>query len=416
MKDLVGLILAGGFSKRMGQLKPLMPFGQERVIEIQLQAMKDAGFSQIVVVVGHEAEKVRKAVGEWQTRKAQDIRCDIVENCHYEKGMFSSIQTGVSYIKESGAVGFQGIALLPVDYPLVKSEDFLTLYKEWKNTPAWLAVSCYRGKKGHPVILPLDAWDSILWGLNPKGLKSVTNEYEETGRMIRVESENEGVVLDMDTPSDYRSLQNFQGRAWEDALNLYDGTLFLLRHGATKLHKEKMFLGQTDVVLSEIGEEQARRVTNRLVGWQPKNPVILTSNLWRAKATARTVRDDMRKTGKFRPPLYEEDCFREIDLGEWDGQPISWVKSCWPEGYERRGEDLLGYKGHGGESYYDLRYRVMKSLCSYMERFSNRDIILVAHKGVIETIWTTAMGIPMEEKHRLKLEKGDMMILPLGKG
>ena len=43
MKKIVGIILAGGYSSRMGKLKPLLQLGQKTVLHRQIDCMKDAG-------------------------------------------------------------------------------------------------------------------------------------------------------------------------------------------------------------------------------------------------------------------------------------------------------------------------------------------------------------------------------------
>ena len=43
-------------------------------------------------------------------------------------------------------------------------------------------------------------------------------------------------------------------------------------------------------------------------------------------------------------------------------------------------------KGNGSENFYDLQYRVVKALIKILEKDNSRDVIIVAHKGVLRVI------------------------------
>src|SRR5688572_22444122 len=58
--QIAAIILAAGRSRRMGNFKPLLPFGKQTVIESCVRNLRAAGVSEIVVVLGHQAEAVRE--------------------------------------------------------------------------------------------------------------------------------------------------------------------------------------------------------------------------------------------------------------------------------------------------------------------------------------------------------------------
>jgi molybdenum cofactor cytidylyltransferase len=52
-----GIILAAGLSTRMGEPKQLLPFGNSTIIETVIDNMLGAKLENVIVVIGHEAEK-----------------------------------------------------------------------------------------------------------------------------------------------------------------------------------------------------------------------------------------------------------------------------------------------------------------------------------------------------------------------
>jgi broad specificity phosphatase PhoE len=265
-------------------------------------------------------------------------------------------------------------------------------------------------------LIPKRAWNDIITYRGNKGLKGITNEYEDRDDILRVEMNDERVILDMDTPTDYNTVLEWDPEdTVENRILAFKGRLFLVRHGETELHKEKIFLGQTDVHLSEIGRKQAANVAKELSGWKLKEPLLISSDLSRARETAEIIRDNIRHGDNQRElalSILEEPGFRELNLGTWDGQYISKIKAERLEEYEKRGLNLLAYKsGYQGENFYDLQYRAMKRLGDYLKEYPSRDLILVAHSGGIRIILCNLLGIPLEEMKSFFVPRGSLNII-----
>ena len=85
--SITGILLAAGLSIRMGQPKQLLPFGESTIIETVVDSMLNAKFSEITVIVGHCAEKIRDTL--------KDRKVKIVYNPDYKDGMLTSVQRGI---------------------------------------------------------------------------------------------------------------------------------------------------------------------------------------------------------------------------------------------------------------------------------------------------------------------------------
>ena len=170
MKDIAGLIIAGGYSSRMGDFKPLLPVKGRPLIEDRILSMAKAGISPIFVVTGHRKDELKAIIEDIKSQISPEIQVAIVYNPAYDKGMFTSIKAGVEIISkysEKASVktsekAIKGIILLPVDYPLINESHYEKLYKAWLPKLEDFAVPCYYGKKGHPLLIPKRAWGEIL--------------------------------------------------------------------------------------------------------------------------------------------------------------------------------------------------------------------------------------------------------------
>ncbi|GIT91223.1 phosphoglycerate mutase [Jannaschia pagri] len=148
--------------------------------------------------------------------------------------------------------------------------------------------------------------------------------------------------------------------------------LWLIRHGPT--HAKRM-VGWTDLP-ADLSDTAALA---RLSAALPQAPVV-SSDLIRATATADAIQGT-------RPRLPHEQPLREFHYGDWENRAFDAIDSPELRSYfERPGAQ----RAPGGESWNDVSDRVYRAL----NRLAHgRDLIVVAHMGVILTLWARAQGI-----------------------
>ena len=169
--------------------------------------------------------------------------------------------------------------------------------------------------------------------------------------------------------------------------------IFLVRHGKSARHESPIYLGQSDVPLSDHGRREAAKAGDKLAkkGARPKR--IYSSDLCRASETATIIAE---KLGG--PPVVLDKLFREMAMGSWDGELIEDIKVKFPGEYEKRGEDIRNYRTPGGENFYDLQGRVTREFYRIFEedfRFADSDpgdLIIVAHLGVVTSLYEELEG------------------------
>jgi molybdenum cofactor cytidylyltransferase len=200
MASLSGIVLAAGLSSRMGQAKQLLPLGDRTVLQWVVDtALEDV--SQIVVVVGHQADLVKASLADYPV--------DCVFNPNYLEGMLSSVRVGMAAAKTDAFMLFLG------DQPSVGRAAVGAVVEQWRHSGKGLVIPTRQGKRGHPVLISAkyhDAINSIPAGL---GLNSVTRAYPED--TVEVEVAASGVVEDLDTPLDYRQELERRGLDQGDA-------------------------------------------------------------------------------------------------------------------------------------------------------------------------------------------------------
>ncbi len=130
-------------------------------------------------------------------------------------------------------------------------------------------------------------------------------------------------------------------------------------YGRTDLHVD------AGVVESDAGHLLARLSVPRA----PAVHRVVSSPLRRARALAD------RLAAGLAVPLVEDERFTELDFGSWEGLPWDEVPR---DGLECWAADLLGYRGHGGESADALTARVSAGLTS-----CRPGDLVVCHLGVI---------------------------------
>lgn len=400
------LILAAGFSSRMGVFKPLLPFGEKTALECVLDTLKNASIHNVVVVIGYQYEKLKPVIDKYGFKSCY--------NPIYPEGMFTSIQAGVSMLfsKKNNENSENnnlpcGFFLSPVDCPLVPVEVYKILLEKINTFPNKMIVPCYQGKKGHPLFIPSSYVDEILSHDGRGGLKYITDQHQE--ELLRIDVPYESILLDMDTYKDYKELVNFsEGRDQEFSITK-DRKIHLIRHGQIRQHREPIFIGQANIPLSDLGKEQANDAGKVLKKIDSEIKTIYSSDLDRAKETAEIITYQY----PHQVDILYEPAFREMALGDWDGHFISEIKKKFPEEYERRGKHLLIYKkGNRSENFYDLQYRVMKKLKELL-RETEDDIVIVTHMGVIKVIYANLLGIPLENVLKMKVDNGQVLTIRL---
>ncbi len=188
-----GLILAGGRSSRMGQTKALLPFKKQTFLGHLVSVFQAAGIDEIVAVGGADYEKIAQAVPEG---------CRLVRAEDWALGMRASLRAGLR------ALPLGPVLLTHVDRPSVSVKTIEKLLRCNELNDSSPRIPCFRGETGHPVYLPA-ALRSRLLEPDDRPLNQILEEYSP----VMVEVEDADVLLNINTPEDWRALCEREGSA-----------------------------------------------------------------------------------------------------------------------------------------------------------------------------------------------------------
>lgn len=192
--SLTGIIIAAGFSFRMKTLKQVLPLNGVPAIVQAVKSLQAGGLHDIRVVVGYKSEQLIPLL--------QKLNVTILINEHYAEGMFTSIQAGVADLPSRT----KGFFLLLADTPIISAETIPSLINAFQNQSE-IVYPCYQGERGHPPLISARYIPDILSWKEEGGLRAVLNHFENYA--VDVPVNDRGILLDMDTPSDYLRLCKF---------------------------------------------------------------------------------------------------------------------------------------------------------------------------------------------------------------
>jgi len=176
----------------MGRPKALLPIEGQKFIERIVGALRQSRVDRILVVLGHNADEMR--------REIEHLSVDILINPAYQSGQLSSLQVAIRHIQKNDDC--DGMLVHLVDHPYIDAELVNLLIKRFEDGGKLIVVPRFRGKRGHPVIFARSLFDALLDAPMDQGAKAVVSAHRE--ETLEVETADEGITLDIDTPELYR--------------------------------------------------------------------------------------------------------------------------------------------------------------------------------------------------------------------
>ena len=190
------IILAAGEGKRIGSTKALLNWGNENLINYQINSLSHESITEKIVVVGSESEKVKKSISKNEIK--------IAENNNYLSGKTSSIKKGISYIGNDQ----NDILLIAVDQP--RTEDLINKVVNFHITNPLdkkISMPYKEGHGGHPIIfsnLFLDDLSKIKE--ESFGIRDIIKNNSES--IIRFKTSDISSNIDINTSEDYELFHN----------------------------------------------------------------------------------------------------------------------------------------------------------------------------------------------------------------
>ena len=183
------IILAAGESKRMGQPKLLLKWGESSLFEQTMDNYLASVVNEVNIVLGYEAAEIEKQIG--------DRSVNIAVNPDYSKGMSTSITIGINIMSPRT----QGIMLALADQPSVTTHTIDRLIQVFGLKQKGIVLPVYQGQRGNPVIFDVKYREKLLSLEGDMGGREIVRSCYNDVQEVAVD--NRGVLTDIDTPEDY---------------------------------------------------------------------------------------------------------------------------------------------------------------------------------------------------------------------
>jgi molybdenum cofactor cytidylyltransferase len=173
----------------MGAPKPLLPIQGRPAVVRCLESLRDSGIAEIVLVVNPEGGDIVDA--------AKDIPARVAVNELPGSDMAASVRAGLELVNRDAA----GVLVCLCDHPLVRPETLESMISAHSRMPGAIIIPVYRGRKGHPTLFPRFVLEDLA---KVATLRDVIGQH--SAKITLLDVDDEGVILDVDTPEDYRKI------------------------------------------------------------------------------------------------------------------------------------------------------------------------------------------------------------------
>ena len=169
----------------MGTQKLLLPFDSEPLVRRAVRQVCDAGFDDVLVVIGSEHEATLAALGGLPVRHAVNLQ--------FASGMGSSFRTAVEHLAGSAAAMF---AL--ADQPFVTTHEYRIVLEAYRqHAPAIVSVR-YGEVMAPPHLFARELFPELAQLQH--GARPVLQRYLDRTVILKFPPD---LLVDIDTPEDY---------------------------------------------------------------------------------------------------------------------------------------------------------------------------------------------------------------------
>ena len=185
---VAGVILAAGASRRMGNNKLLLELEGESLIRRAAKRALAAGLSPVVVVLGHEADRLRAEL--------RDLALAFALNPAYTGPTSGSLHQGLNALGSD----VDAVVVMLGDMVRVTTETLAMLIAAARGTEAPLVVSRYGVVTAPPLLFRRSLFGELLAWTGEGCGKAVVQAHKHEAMYV---DRPEALLMDVDTPEDF---------------------------------------------------------------------------------------------------------------------------------------------------------------------------------------------------------------------
>ena len=195
---MCAVVLAAGSSSRMGEAKQLLPLADSTVLERTLRNLNAADVDEVVLVLGSSAETIRQTIADSPMKNLR-----ILVNTEYGQGMATSLRAGLAALDKN----IDAALIVLADQPFIRPETFDRIMDQYRRSDAQIVIPMFQGLRGNPVLLDRSVFDEVIALQGDIGCRAIFGNHLDG--ILKVEVDDIGVLLDIDSKDDYERLRDF---------------------------------------------------------------------------------------------------------------------------------------------------------------------------------------------------------------
>jgi molybdenum cofactor cytidylyltransferase len=192
---LSAVVLSAGESRRMGSPKALLRGADGRTFIRRIVDLLRPFVADLVIVTGPHHDAIAAEVAAWPEAAA------LIRNPDPSRGQLSSLWVGMDAVLRPGTAG---LLMTLVDVPNVAPSTVGAVVDTWQRMRAPIVRPAIGNRHGHPVIFDRSVFSQLRAAPLDEGAKAVVRAHADA--VINVPVDDEGCLVDVDTPEDYRRL------------------------------------------------------------------------------------------------------------------------------------------------------------------------------------------------------------------
>jgi molybdenum cofactor cytidylyltransferase len=186
------VVLAAGRSTRLGRPKQLLDLGGQPLLSHVLRHAAAANLDEFILVLGYEAERIAKSVGNLGQR-------DVV-NPDFASGQSTSVRAGLAALSPDS----EAAIFLLGDQPQVGPAIIDAVIDAYHRTGGPIVVPTYDGQRGNPVLFAKSLYPDLARLTGDAGARFIVRAH--AAKVVAVPVGDGPPPRDVDTEADYTAL------------------------------------------------------------------------------------------------------------------------------------------------------------------------------------------------------------------
>jgi molybdenum cofactor cytidylyltransferase len=184
------IILAAGESQRMGRPKQLLPVHSKPMLLHVVETVLSARLDQVIVVLGASAATIQPVLAA--------TNVTIAINDDWREGLASSLRAGLERVSPRA----EAALFVPADLPRLTTRTIQAIIACRKPSGKSIVIPTCRGCRGNPVLFARSLFPELLGLHGDQGGRALFASHQADIELVEVG--DEGILLDVDTPADYK--------------------------------------------------------------------------------------------------------------------------------------------------------------------------------------------------------------------